>query len=89
MVNYNIKVKGNVHGVGYRYAAYQKANILGVKGTVQNLDDGTVLINATANPESMETFVKWCHVGPDAARVQEVEVQPLEQVVANEFRIIR
>jgi len=51
MVNYKIEVKGNVQGVGYRYAAYQKANILGIKGTVQNQEDGSVVINASANSQ--------------------------------------
>ncbi len=89
MINYKIEVKGNVQGVGYRYAAYQKANILGVKGTVQNLEDGSVVINASAQREKMETFVNWCQVGPDAARVSGVNTEEISNVDANEFKIVR
>ena len=89
MINYKIEVKGNVQGVGYRYAAYQKANILGVKGTVQNQDDGSVIINACAQPESMQSFVNWCQVGPDAAKVENVKTHEIDNVVANEFKIVR
>ena len=89
MINYKIEVKGNVQGVGYRYAAYQKANILGVKGTVQNLDDGSVVINACAKPEKMQSFVNWCQVGPDAARVSNVNTEEISNMDANEFKIVR
>jgi len=89
MINYQIKVKGNVQGVGYRYAAYQKANILGIKGTVENQEDGSVVINACAQPETMKSFVNWCQVGPDAAKVENVDTQEISNVDANEFRIVR
>ena len=89
MVNYKIEVKGNVHGVGFRYAAYQKANILGVKGTVQNREDGSVEINAHAHPESMKSFVNWCQVGPDAAKVSDVRTEEIANIDTHEFKIIR
>lgn len=89
MINYKIEVKGDVQGVGYRYAVYQKANILGIKGTVQNREDGSVEINACAQPEKMESFVNWCHVGPDAAKVENVNTQEIDQVDAYEFKIVR
>lgn len=34
--------KGNVQGVGFRATVLKLANIYGLKGTVANLDDGTV-----------------------------------------------
>ncbi len=89
MLHYKINVKGNVQGVGYRYAAYQKANILGVKGTVQNLDDGSVEITANANPEQMEQFVHWCKQGPDRALVQKVQSQEITEVPTHSFIIVR
>lgn len=89
MSNYEIRIEGNVQGVGYRYAAYQKANILGVKGTVQNLDDGSVVIKAKADEDQIQNFIKWCHVGPDAAKVEVVTAQPLDQLDADRFRIQR
>lgn len=89
MINYKIEVKGNVQGVGYRYAAYQKANLLGVKGTVQNLEDGSVVIKASAKPEKMKSFVNWCQVGPDAAKVANVNTVEISNMDVNEFKIVR
>lgn len=89
MRNYKIKVKGDVQGVGYRYAAYQKANILGLKGTVKNLEDGSVEINAKGKDDSLDSFVKWCHQGPDTANVQDVNARETEEIEAFEFKIVR
>ena len=89
MINYNIRIKGNVQGVGYRYAAYQKANILGVKGTVKNLEDGSVEILARANPPQMETFVQWCTNGPDAAIVEDIATNEVADFNSHEFKIVR
>jgi len=89
MINCKIEVKGNVQGVGYRYAAYQKANILGIKGTVQNQEDGSVIINACAQPDKMQSFINWCQVGPDAAKVENVDTKEIENMNVYEFKIVR
>ena len=89
MINYKIEVKGDVQGVVYRYAAYQKAKILGVKGTVENQEDGSVVINASAKPETMQSFVNWCQVGPDAAKVSKVNTEEISNLGTNEFKIVR
>lgn len=89
MINYKIKVKGNVQGVGYRYATYQKARLLGVKGTVENLEDGSVEIWANAEEDQMNQFINWCKIGPDAARVEWVDAQSIDPMNAMDFQIVR
>lgn len=89
MRHYKIKVTGNVQGVGYRYATYQKANLLGVRGTVENLEDGSVEICAEAEDQSMKDFINWCQVGPDAARVENVDTQEWSAWNAADFQIVR
>ncbi|MAJ49565.1 MAG: acylphosphatase, partial [Deltaproteobacteria bacterium] len=44
-----IVVRGKVQGVGFRNATWRKAMELGIRGSVQNLDDGSVeiLVSAT------------------------------------------
>lgn len=43
---YKVKLiaSGRVQGVGFRFMTFQLAKQLGIKGTVENLDDGRVLI---------------------------------------------
>ncbi|HTE25332.1 acylphosphatase [Flavitalea sp.] len=67
-----IIVKGKVQGVTYRETTRRKAVTLGLSGTVENLDNGDVLIIATGDPGTLEGFVRWCHKGPQLASVSEV-----------------
>lgn len=69
----NIIIHGKVQGVFFRAAAKEKADELGVKGYVKNQEDGTVLIEAEADRETLGSFLEWCEDGPDQAQVEEVE----------------
>jgi len=72
--HYNIIVSGRVQGVFYRASTKQMADILGVKGFVLNLSDGTVYIEAEGEEEVLVKFIQWCHHGPDRAEVSHVSV---------------
>ena len=47
-------VHGFVQGVGYRYFVKRAADALGVRGLVKNQDDGSVLIIAESDPDTLE-----------------------------------
>ncbi len=49
-------VTGLVQGVGFRWTAQRVARQLGVTGTVRNLPDGTVEIQAHGGPEALESL---------------------------------
>ncbi len=72
--HYNIVVSGRVQGVFYRASTKQMADLLGVKGFVLNLSDGTVYIEAEGVEEVLVKFIQWCHHGPDRAEVTHVSV---------------
>jgi acylphosphatase len=72
--NLSILVKGKVQGVYFRRDTQLTANKLGVKGTVANQEDGSVLIEAEADNATLDKFVSWCHDGPELANVTEVVV---------------
>jgi acylphosphatase len=72
MQTLRINVKGKVQGVTYRETTRRKAVTLGLSGTVENLDNGDVLIVATGEPQVLEDFVRWCYRGPQLASVSEV-----------------
>jgi acylphosphatase len=67
-----IIVKGKVQGVTFRETTRRKAVTLGLSGTVENLENGDVLIVATGDAETLESFVRWCYKGPQLASVSEV-----------------
>lgn len=71
----HLKIFGDVHGVGFRYATLEKAQALGLRGFVKNLPDGTVEIVAQGNKEQLEKLVKWAEGGPAPAEVKKVEAK--------------
>lgn len=77
-----------VQGVGFRWAVRSRAALLGVKGTVRNEEDGSVLIEAEAGSGVMEAFLEWCHRGPVSARVDKVQVSPGKLMGYSSFEIV-
>jgi acylphosphatase len=74
-----IIVAGRVQGVYFRYFTHNKAQDLGVLGSVRNLEDGRVEIIAEAEQAVLNDFIRWCHKGPITARVDTVEITDLER----------
>jgi acylphosphatase len=86
--HYKITISGKVQGVGFRVETRKIARAMGVKGTVQNQPDGSVLIVAEANEELMKHFMIWCHQGPDGSEVKWVSVAGGELVGYESFEIV-
>lgn len=89
MKTIQVTVKGKVQGVYYRQSAMEKAIALAITGTVQNTEDGDVLIIATGNPDQLSTFTDWCLVGPPRANVTEVLIEEIPLQTFTGFRVIR
>lgn len=51
-----IRVKGTVQGVGFRYTAQMLAQRYGICGWVANRTDGSVHMEATGSPEALKAF---------------------------------
>lgn len=84
-----IKVIGVVQGVGFRYYTKQKADELTIKGTVTNLNDGSVLIYAIGQAPILNQFLKWCHDGPPSSTVKSLEYENAELKKMEAFSILR
>jgi acylphosphatase len=83
----NIIVYGKVQGVFYRANTKLIADQLGVKGKVKNLENGTVYIEAEANIDVLNQFLKWCNEGPKHANVEKIEQQESELKNYRNFEI--
>jgi acylphosphatase len=75
MKHFNITVLGKVQGVFYRASTKAQADLLGVKGFVQNESNGDVYIEAEADEKIMHHFLEWCKQGPSRARVDELKTE--------------
>jgi acylphosphatase len=89
MVSYHLIITGLVQGVFYRDSARKKAEELGVKGWIKNLEDGNVEALITAEEVSLKAFIEWCKVGPAKARVKDVQVEQRELKEFSKFEITR
>lgn len=85
----SIQVFGRVQGVWFRASTKNKADQLGLGGSVRNMPDGSVHIEVTGNEQEIDEFLKWCHEGPELARVDNVEVKNIEPFTSNVFKVIR
>ena len=88
---WHIKVCGKVQGVGYRKFAKAKADELGLKGSAQNLPDGSVEIFVCGDESGAARFLQALWVGPSKSQVQEVHSEPCvlkQEWLAGGFRIL-
>jgi acylphosphatase len=89
MKHLDIRVVGKVQGVFYRDTAKAVADQLGIKGTIKNEPDGSVMIEAEGDDFSMELFLEFCRKGSDRAEVESVEINESELKEYRNFEVIR
>ncbi len=69
-----LRITGVVQGVGYRAWAKRLADMLGVKGYVRNMPDGSVEMVVCAEEKIINVMINAAKKGPAASVVKEVEV---------------
>jgi acylphosphatase len=72
-VIFQVVVRGQVQGVGYRAWAEITALELGVEGWVRNCRDGSVEALLAGSEEVVLTMIELCRDGPPGAQVQAVD----------------
>ncbi|KXA93167.1 acylphosphatase [candidate division MSBL1 archaeon SCGC-AAA259E22] len=70
----HVYVSGRVQGVLFRATTRDEAWKRGVTGWVKNLADGRVESVFEGEEDKVEEMVDFCHEGPRAAQVDDVEV---------------
>jgi acylphosphatase len=80
-----LRIRGRVQGVSYRWWTVHMACRLGVDGWVRNRKDGSVEALAVGPADAVESLIAKCRHGPDAARVDEVEVEEATGIVPAGF----
>lgn len=81
---------GRVQGVGFRWWTVRTADRLGLGGSVRNLRDGSVEVQAVGSPAALDELESALASGPPGARVDRVEaLRPEPGTARDEFRIER
>ncbi|MFA5075283.1 MAG: acylphosphatase [Candidatus Babeliales bacterium] len=85
-----IKVTGKVQGVGYRSFLQKHAIKLGVEGTIQNREDGSVFILACGTSDKLDDFLDSIYEGSKQSKIKDVIVEPMvpEKDFRGVFRVI-
>lgn len=78
-------ISGRVQGVWFRGNTQRRAQQLGVTGYARNLRDGRVEVLACGDSEAIDRLKSWLWQGPDAARVDDVECEPVAVVPPSHF----
>ncbi|WP_324726551.1 MULTISPECIES: acylphosphatase [unclassified Helicobacter] len=85
----HILVYGVVQGVGYRKFVKNKAEDLGIKGSVENLEDFSVEIYANGEFEILESFISLLRIGPQNAIVEDIKTSVVSRRDFKDFSILR
>jgi acylphosphatase len=79
MKTIRIKIYGHVQGVFYRLSTKEKAKELDINGFILNEPDGAVFIEAQGEEKKLTKLIDWCKIGPEYARVDNIEYQVAPQ----------
>ena len=73
-----LAITGRVQGVGYRDWAMETAQRLGLSGWVRNRTDGSVEALVVGDDQAVGRMIEACRRGPSLARVDAVDVEPVD-----------
>jgi acylphosphatase len=77
-------VRGEVQGVGFRWAVQRQASRLGLTGYAENLPDGSVRVEAEGDPDRLDLLEAFLNQGPNWAEVESLDSQRVP--ATGEFR---
>ena len=75
---WQVRAHGRVQGVGWRDACVRRAQVLGVTGWVRNRIDGSVEAMLQGSPGQLGSLCDWLRSGVLAARVDRLDVTPVQ-----------
>jgi acylphosphatase len=73
----NVKVRGLVHGVGFRMFIVREASTRNLSGWTRNLPDGSVEIEAQGAAGLVDDLVRQANIGPSRSRVTSLAVRDI------------
>ncbi|HTX43440.1 MAG TPA: acylphosphatase [Methanocella sp.] len=75
----DVIVSGRVQAVGFRAFTRRNAIMLGVRGFVENLEDGRVHAVFEGDDHQVEKLLEMIRQGPRMSQVRAVRVKPAEK----------
>lgn len=72
-----VKVGGRVQGIGFRWFVRETGASMGVSGWVRNLSDGSVELEAQAEPQKLDRFIDAIKTRHPHARIDDFQTRDL------------
>ncbi len=76
-------LSGRVQGVGFRAWVVANATHAGLQGWVRNVQDGSVEAVFSGEDSAVKQMIESCKNGPEAARVDKIEVFTTKDEIAD------
>jgi acylphosphatase len=73
-----LRIHGRVQGVWFRESMRREAERLDASGWVRNAPDGSVEAMVQGSETAVDALVDWARRGPPQARVDRIEIEPIE-----------
>ncbi|TCK83050.1 acylphosphatase [Albibacterium bauzanense] len=89
MKHLDIVISGKVQRVSFRVSTKAVADLLGIKGIIKNMPDGTVYAEAEGSAYAIESFLDWCKEGPEHAVVENVIQSESELKNYRNFEVLK
>jgi len=80
----HVFISGKVQGVFFRAETQRAAIGFRLTGWVRNMVDGRVEALFEGEDTNIDKMIAWCHIGPPAAKVEEVLIE--EECYIDEFK---
>ena len=74
-VRAHVLIIGLVQGVSFRSSTKRKADSLGLRGWVKNLENDTVEAVFEGPDDKVREVLEWCSKGPPSARIDDMETE--------------
>ncbi|AVK99769.1 acylphosphatase [Pediococcus inopinatus] len=88
MKSVTIQVFGRVQGVGFRYLTKMVADKLNIKGTVANLNDGSVYVEAEGSEDNLNEFINAVKLSPSpSGHVEKTVINDVALQNFTDFRV--
>jgi acylphosphatase len=87
MKTIDITVSGRVQAVGFRAFTRRNAVMLGVRGYVENLDDGRVHAILEGEDQQVEKLIELVRQGPRMSQVRDIRVKLSDRVGFTNFDV--
>jgi acylphosphatase len=84
----DVVVSGRVQMVGFRAFTRRNAVMLGVKGYVENLDDGKVHVVLEGEDHQVEKLLEMIRQGPRTSEVRDVKIKDIDRHGYQSFDVI-